>query len=70
MKRAAFSGWLLVSMLKRVSEYSEILARELSLPDTQIDTLKISATLHDVGKIVVNDDVLNKKVLLYCDEFE
>jgi HD-GYP domain-containing protein (c-di-GMP phosphodiesterase class II) len=54
----------------RVSQYSVILAKELGLPDEEIDKLRISATLHDVGKIGIEDRVLKKPGVLTTEEFE
>ncbi len=54
----------------RVSQYSVILARELGLPDDEIDKIRISATLHDVGKIGIEDRVLKKPGVLTNEEFE
>ena len=55
---------------KRVSEYSVVLATELGLPDDEVEKIKISATLHDVGKIGVEDRVLKKPGVLTSEEFE
>lgn len=54
----------------RVSNYSVILAREMGLPDDEIDKIRVSATLHDVGKIGVEDRVLKKPGVLTNEEFE
>jgi HD-GYP domain-containing protein (c-di-GMP phosphodiesterase class II) len=54
----------------RVSQFSVILARELGLPDEEIDKIRISATLHDVGKIGIEDRVLKKPGVLTNEEFE
>jgi HD-GYP domain-containing protein (c-di-GMP phosphodiesterase class II) len=54
----------------RVSQYSVILARELGLADDEIDKVRVSATLHDVGKIGVEDRVLKKPGVLTNEEFE
>jgi putative nucleotidyltransferase with HDIG domain len=54
----------------RVSQYSVILARELGLPEEEVDKIKISAILHDVGKIGVEDRVLKKPGVLTNEEFE
>ena len=35
----------------RVAQYSVILAKELGLAEEEVDKIRISATLHDVGKI-------------------
>ncbi len=55
---------------RRVSQYSVILARELGLADEEVDKIRISATLHDVGKIGVEDRVLKKPGVLTNEEFD
>ena len=55
---------------KRVSQYSVILAKELGLPEDEVEKILISATLHDVGKIGVEDRVLKKPGVLTNEEFE
>jgi HD-GYP domain-containing protein (c-di-GMP phosphodiesterase class II) len=54
----------------RVAQYSVILAQELGLPEEEVDKVKISATLHDVGKIGIEDRVLKKQGVLTGDEYE
>jgi HD-GYP domain-containing protein (c-di-GMP phosphodiesterase class II) len=54
----------------RVSQYSVILAKELGLPEEEINKIRISATLHDVGKIGIEDRVLKKPGVLTNEEFE
>ena len=54
----------------RVSHYSVILARELGLPDDEVDKIRVSATLHDVGKIGIEDRVLKKPGVLTNEEFD
>jgi len=54
----------------RVSNYSVILAREIGLDDQEIELVRASATLHDVGKIGVDDQVLRKPGVLTDEEFE
>ncbi|MDR3674442.1 MAG: HD domain-containing protein [Acidobacteriota bacterium] len=54
----------------RVSQISVILARELGLPDEEVDKIRVSATLHDVGKIGIEDRVLKKPGVLTNEEFE
>ncbi|MGA3327487.1 MAG: HD domain-containing phosphohydrolase [Terriglobia bacterium] len=54
----------------RVSQFSVILARELGLPEEEIDKIRVSATLHDVGKIGIEDRVLKKPGVLTNEEFE
>lgn len=54
----------------RVAQFSVILAQELGLPDEEVDKIRISATLHDVGKIGIEDRVLKKPGVLTNEEFE
>jgi putative nucleotidyltransferase with HDIG domain len=54
----------------RVAKYSTIIAQELKLSPDDLDKLKISALLHDVGKIGVDDRVLKKPGSLTPEEFE
>jgi HD-GYP domain-containing protein (c-di-GMP phosphodiesterase class II) len=54
----------------RVAKYSTVIAQEMKLSADDLDKLKISALLHDVGKIGVDDKVLKKPGSLTPDEFE
>jgi len=54
----------------RVTRYSVMLATELGLPDDYVEKLRISAQLHDVGKIGIEDRVLKKPGALTPEEFE
>jgi len=54
----------------RVAKYSTVIAQELHLSAEDLDKLKISALLHDVGKIGVDDRVLKKPGSLTPEEFE
>ena len=54
----------------RVAKYSTLIGRELGLNAEDLDTLRISALLHDVGKIGVEDRVLKKPGALTPEEFD
>jgi HD-GYP domain-containing protein (c-di-GMP phosphodiesterase class II) len=54
----------------RVTRYSVILATELALSNEEIERIRISAQLHDVGKIGIEDRILKKPGALTPDEFE
>jgi hypothetical protein len=45
---------------ERVRAYTDLLAEQLRLPQPDRDRLRWSALLHDVGKISVDADILNK----------
>lgn len=55
--------------VRRVAETARIIAQELGLPADQIDLITQAATLHDVGKIAVGDDILLKEGCLDKQEF-
>ena len=54
---------------ERVSRYSVLIARNLGLPEEEVDKIRISALLHDIGKIGIEDAVLKKPGKLTPDEF-
>ncbi|HYG11000.1 MAG TPA: HD domain-containing phosphohydrolase, partial [Pyrinomonadaceae bacterium] len=55
---------------ERVARFSIAIAEHLGLPDNEIEALRISALLHDVGKIGIDDKVLKKPAKLTQEEFE
>ena len=61
---------------ERVSHYSLVIAKELIdsgklIYDREfMETVQLSALLHDVGKIGIRDEILNKNSKLTEDEFE
>lgn len=54
----------------RVAKYSTIIGDGLGLTAEELDRLRISALLHDVGKIGVDDRVLKKPGKLTEEEFD
>jgi HD-GYP domain-containing protein (c-di-GMP phosphodiesterase class II) len=54
----------------RVTRYSLLIAKEMAQSDEFIETLRISAQLHDVGKIGIEDHILKKPGALTEEEFE
>ena len=46
--------------VKRVSEYSAVLAEELGFNQNEIHDIRIASMLHDVGKIMIDENVLHK----------
>jgi HD-GYP domain-containing protein (c-di-GMP phosphodiesterase class II) len=53
----------------RVAKFSVIIGQHLELPAEDLDKIRISALLHDVGKIGVDDRVLKKPGALTPEEF-
>jgi diguanylate cyclase (GGDEF)-like protein/putative nucleotidyltransferase with HDIG domain len=54
---------------RRVAEYATLIGRELGLGPSELETLSLGALLHDLGKIGISDEVLNKGGTLTDDEF-
>ncbi len=45
---------------KRVAKFAFAIAKEMGLEDSLIESIRIAGTLHDIGKIYVPTDILNK----------
>ena len=56
--------------LQRVRTYAIEVAKELSLADEQIEALRAAALLHDIGKLAVPEQIINKPGKLTPEEFE
>jgi len=54
----------------RVTRYSVMIAREMRQAEDFVETVRISAQLHDVGKIGIEDRILKKPGALTQEEFE
>jgi len=55
---------------KRVSAYSTLLAKSIGLSSAEIEQLSRGAFLHDIGKIAIPADILNKHGKLSVEEQE
>jgi len=55
---------------ERVARYSIGIGKNLALPERDMRNLRISALLHDVGKIGIDDRILRKPGALSDEEFE
>ncbi|MBI5365854.1 MAG: response regulator [Planctomycetes bacterium] len=55
--------------VERVSEVSALVAGALGLPQDEVDIVRKGGILHDIGKIGIRDDVLNKPGKLTSVEF-
>jgi len=55
---------------RRVATYTVTTAKAMRLPEEQMDRLEYSAWLHDVGKLAVPDQILQKKAGLTPEEWE
>lgn len=55
--------------IKRVSEYSKIIAQQLGLPASSVENVRIASTMHDVGKLLIPSEILEKPGRLTDEEF-
>ncbi len=55
---------------ERVSQYCETIAKEMDFQEKEIEMIKTAGILHDIGKIMVPPEILNKPSKLTNDEFE
>jgi diguanylate cyclase (GGDEF)-like protein/putative nucleotidyltransferase with HDIG domain len=56
--------------LQRVRTYAVEIASELGLDNQQIEALRAAALLHDIGKLAVPEQIINKPGKLSREEFE
>lgn len=55
---------------ERVSRFSVAIGKKMGMDAEELETLRISALLHDVGKIAIDDNILKKPAALTDEEFE
>src|SRR5215472_1573218 len=56
--------------LQRVRTYAIEMAKQLDLGEEQIEALRAAALLHDIGKLAVPEQIINKPGKLTPEEFE
>jgi putative nucleotidyltransferase with HDIG domain len=55
---------------QRVAKYSVAIARELGWSEHDIEGIYVAGFLHDVGKLVISNEILNKKTPFTPDEMK
>lgn len=55
--------------IKRVSKYAGILAEKYGLDEAQVDLISKASPIHDIGKVSISDEILQKKGRLTAEEF-
>ncbi len=55
---------------ERVSRVSVAIGQYLGMGEGELETLRLSGLLHDVGKIAIDDSILKKPAALTAEEFE
>ena len=56
--------------VKRVAEYSRLLALKAGLPNEEAKLLMLASPMHDIGKIAIPDSILNKPEKFTSEEFD
>ncbi len=56
--------------LQRVRVFALAVAKELGLPEDEIEALRAAALLHDIGKLAIPEHIINKPGRLTPEEFE
>jgi response regulator RpfG family c-di-GMP phosphodiesterase len=56
--------------VRRVAEYSKLLALKYGLSEDEAELIKLASPMHDIGKLAVPDEILNKPDKLTYEEFE
>ena len=54
----------------RVADFAAMVAAELNLGDEQVEMIRTGGRLHDIGKIGIREEILNKHGALTDEEFE
>jgi HD-GYP domain-containing protein (c-di-GMP phosphodiesterase class II) len=55
---------------ERVARVSVAIGKRCGMGEAELETLRISALLHDIGKIAIDDSILKKPAALTDEEFE
>jgi len=55
---------------RRVSDYATAIGEAIELPQDRVAILRTAALLHDIGKIGISDELLNKTALLNEEDWE
>lgn len=56
--------------VKRVAEICALIAKKLKMEETFVASIKIAAPLHDIGKIAIPDNILQKPTALNDQEWQ
>jgi len=54
--------------LVRIADYSSLIAEGLALPKREVELIRYSSPMHDIGKITLPDTILKKKGILTSEE--
>lgn len=55
--------------IKRVSEYSKVIAKNMGMSDEEVETIRLASMLHDIGNILIPSEIIEKESTLNDEEF-
>jgi diguanylate cyclase (GGDEF)-like protein/putative nucleotidyltransferase with HDIG domain len=55
---------------QKVSAYAALIAEALELSDIEVEEIRLGGVLHDIGKVAIPENILNKNGALNPDEWE
>lgn len=55
--------------IKSVAQYSKLFAEKFGLCEEECSALKLAASMHDIGKLAIEDGILKKPGVLTAEEF-
>lgn len=56
--------------IKRVAEYMKILGRASGFDDEYVDNLATASMMHDIGKLMISEEILDKTTKLTDEEYQ
>ncbi|QFJ54601.1 HD-GYP domain-containing protein [Pseudobutyrivibrio xylanivorans] len=56
--------------VRRVGEYSKLIGSKLGMDMLEVENLKVAAMMHDLGKLMISQDIIGKPGKLTPDEYE
>ena len=55
--------------VRRVAEYSKLLAKEMGFSEEEVEKVRLASTMHDIGKLLIPAEILEKPARLTDEEF-
>jgi putative nucleotidyltransferase with HDIG domain len=55
---------------QKVSAYAALIAEALNMSDVEVEEVRLGAVLHDIGKVAIPENILNKSGPLNPDEWD
>lgn len=55
---------------EKVMGYAVSIARQMNLPDEEIQMIRYASLLHDIGKLGIDDAIINKQTMLMKEEIQ